>query len=236
VSQPWQERTWPERRGEGGNASPAGGPGGNWSRGRIVLGGQPPGREPGRASPPARDGGHDSEPDADGAYAGSGAPASHRPGALLTGRGALLGMLVLFFLGILAATWLGWSPLAGASFVLGCAAAAWRTKPRDLLSAVVSPPLLFFAALVGVKVLTATGDTLVSVAGGTVLTLASVAPWLLAGVAISLIIAWFRGLRRCVSDLRRAARADLQADRAQQAGNARLSGPAGPRTGSGGRR
>jgi hypothetical protein len=84
-------------------------------------------------------------------------------------------MLVLFFLGILVASWLHWSPVAGGSFVLGCAAAAWWTKPRDLLTVVVSPPLLFFCALLGVKALTSTGDTLISIAEGTALTLADVA-------------------------------------------------------------
>ena len=35
------------------------------------------------------------------------------------------------------------------------------------------------------------------------LTLASAAPWLFTGVALSVIVAWFRGLPQCVSDLRR---------------------------------
>jgi hypothetical protein len=122
-------------------------------------------------------------------------------------------MFVLSFLGILISTWLNWSPLAGASFVIGCAAAAWRTKPRDLLSVVVSPPLLFFCALLIVKALTATGNTLISTAEGTVLTLASVGPWMLVGVAVSLVIAWFRGLPRCIRDLR----GSLQADRVRRA-------------------
>ena len=122
-------------------------------------------------------------PDGDG---GGRVPAGQRPGARLTARGALLGMFVLSFLGILISTWLDWSPLAGGSFVVGCAAAAWWTKPRDLLSVVISPPLLFFCALLIAKALTATGNTLVSIAEGTVLTLAGVGPWMLVGVAVSL--------------------------------------------------
>ena len=50
--------------------------------------------------------------------------------------------------------------------------------------------------------MTATGNKLVAIAEGTVLTLADVAVWLLVGMAASLIIAWFRGLPRCVRDLR----------------------------------
>jgi len=116
-------------------------------------------------------------------------------------------MFILSFLSILISSWLHWSPLAGASFVLGCAAAAWWTKPRDLLSVVVSPPVLFFCALLIVKALTSTGNMLVSMAEGATLTLAGVAPWLFAGLAVSVIIACFRGLPRCVRDLRRDLRA-----------------------------
>jgi uncharacterized protein DUF6542 len=192
VSQPWQEKTWPARGPRRGGAGPPGDPGRSWSGDRIVLTG-----ESRRAEPPA--------PRPNPAGDRRGRPAAgpdQRPPARLTGRGAILGMLVVFFLGLLVASWLHWSPLAGGSFVLGCAAAARWTKPRDLLSVVVSPPALFFIALLGVKALTATGSVLISVAEGTVLTLADIAPWLFAGVAVSLIIACFRGLPQCIRDLR----------------------------------
>jgi hypothetical protein len=156
-----------------------------------VVTGQPERREPSGPGGPAPDGDR-----------GGRAPAAQRSGAQLTARGAILGMFVLFFLGILVSGWLGWSPLAGGSFVLGGVAAARWTKSRDLLSVVVSPPLLFLCALLCAKALTATGNKLVSIAEGTVLTLADVALWLLVGMAASLIIAWFRGLPRCVRDLR----------------------------------
>ncbi len=220
MSQPWQEMSWPARGPAGGSAGPPGGPGSDWPRSRIDLAAGPQDRAAADARMPEPAGRPDWRP-----------AAGHQPGALLTGRGALLGMFVLSFLGILVASWLHWSPLAGGSFVLGCAAAALRTKHRDLLTVVVSPPLLFFGALVGVKALTASGDRLVSVAGGTALTLATVAPWLFAGVALSLIIAWCRGLPRCVSDLRRDLRGDTEAGRARAAGG----GYSRPRTGSGGR-
>jgi uncharacterized protein DUF6542 len=118
-------------------------------------------------------------------------------------------MLLVFFIGLLAADWLHWSPLADASFLIGSAAAAWYTKQRDLLTVAVSPPLLFFIAAICVKALTATGNVALSAVEGTALTLANVAPWLFIGVVLSLIIAWFRGLPRCVAELRHELRPDL---------------------------
>ena len=129
--------------------------------------------------------------------------AAGRQRAKLTGRGAILVMFVLFFAGLLVSTWLGLGVLAGASFLGGTVIAAWYTKQRDLLTVAVSPPLLFFFALVCVKAATATGSTVLSIVEGTALTLANVAPWLFAGMVLTLIIAWRRGLRRCVADLRR---------------------------------
>ena len=67
----------------------------------------------------------------------------------------------------------------------------------------VSPPLLFCCALLLARGLTATGSLLTAIAGGSLLTLAEIAPWLFAGVILSLIIGWARGLGRCISDLRK---------------------------------
>jgi hypothetical protein len=121
---------------------------------------------------------------------------------VLTGRGALLAMPVAFFLGLLAAGWLGWGWLSGAVFVAGSAGAARYTRRSDLLAVAVSPPLLFMCALFVARVLTTSGS-LGAVAGGILLTLAGVAPWLFAGIVATLVIAWLRGLRQCISDLRR---------------------------------
>ena len=107
-------------------------------------------------------------------------------------------MLAVFFLSLLVASWLQWGVLAGAGFVIGSVAAAWYTKPRDLLTAVVSPPLLFFGALICVKALTAKGSMIVSTVEETALTLANVAPWLFVGVAAYLIVAWIRRLPQSV--------------------------------------
>jgi hypothetical protein len=133
----------------------------------------------------------------------------------LTGRGAIAGMLLLFLVSLLIANWLQWGVLAGASFVIGSAAAAWYTRPRDLLAVAVSPPLLFFCALVCVKALTAQGTVIISTVEGTALTLANVAPWLFAGVVLYLIVAWARGLPQCVTELRHGLRPDLPRPRAE---------------------
>ena len=135
--------------------------------------------------------------------------AGERRTVALTGRGAVAGMLAVFFFSLLLASWLQWGVLAGAGFVIGSVAGAWYTKPRDLLTVVVSPPLLFLCALVCVKALTATGSTIISTVEGTALTLANVAPWLFTGVAVYLIVAWVRGLPQSVAALRRDLRPDL---------------------------
>jgi hypothetical protein len=99
--------------------------------------------------------------------------------------------------------------------VIGSVAAAWYTRPRDLLAVAVSPPLLFFCALVCVKALTAQGAVIISTMEGTALTLANVAPWLFAGVILYLIVAWARGLPQCVTELRHGLRPDLPRPRAE---------------------
>ena len=124
------------------------------------------------------------------------------PQIRLTGRGAVVVMLVVFALGLTAAAWLGSPVLAGAFFIAGSAAAVFLVRQRDLPMATITPPLVFGIELVGVKAGTATGNMALSIAEGAAITLAGVAPWLFAGTALSLIIAWQRGLRGCVRELR----------------------------------
>jgi hypothetical protein len=146
---------------------------------------------------------------------------AHSSRILLTGRGAVMGMLAVFALGLLGASWLGWPVLAGACFVAGSVAAVFYVRPGDLLMVTIVPPLLFGIALVGVKAGTATGSVALSTAEGTAITMAEVAPWLFAGMVLTLVIAWARGLRGCVRELRQGLR---PADR-------RPGATAGPRPG-----
>ena len=134
-------------------------------------------------------------------------------------------MAVVFAVGLLAASWLGVTVLAGVFFVLGCGLAAWYTRPADLLTVVLTPPLLFSGALIVVEALTASGSVLLSVAAGSVVVLASVALWLAAGLVVTVAIAWHRGLLQCVRDLRR----DLRADRAPGSATAARTAPAATR-------
>jgi hypothetical protein len=115
-------------------------------------------------------------------------------------------MFALFFLSLLASAGLGWMWLAGAAFTAGSGAAARYTHRRDLLAVTVSPPLLFLCALILARLLTASGQVAAAVAEGSLLTLAGVAPWLFAGVAVNLVIALLRGLPDCVRDLRQDLR------------------------------
>ncbi|MGH3068187.1 MAG: DUF6542 domain-containing protein [Streptosporangiaceae bacterium] len=191
-------------------ADPPSGPGRGreWPAGATERG---PAAEPGTTTQHGTTGEHVSTAQADTADRGR---------IALTGRGAIAGMLLLFLVSLLVASWLQWGILAGASFVIGSVAAAWYTRPRDLLAVAVSPPLLFFCALVCVKALTAQGAAIISTVEGTALTLANVAPWLFAGVILYLIVAWVRGLPRCVTELRHGLRPDLPRPRSESPGTA----------------
>ena len=128
------------------------------------------------------------------------------PPARLTERGAVAAMAGVFLIGLLLAAWLGWAVLAGLAFVAGCVLAARYATTTALLTVVVSPPLLFLAAVILGSAVTVPGGLFMSVVVGSVVTLASVAPWLALGMVLTVIITWIRGLPRCIQDLRRELR------------------------------
>jgi len=127
---------------------------------------------------------------------------------LLTGRGAVMVMLAVFAVGLLGASWTPWPVLAGAFFLIGSVAAVVYVRPGDLLMVTIVPPLLFGIALLAVKAATASGNVVLFIAEGVAITMAEVAPWLFAGMVLTLGIAWARGLRECIRDLRQDLRAD----------------------------
>jgi hypothetical protein len=138
----------------------------------------------------------------------------------LTGRGAILCLFVLCFVGILVSGWLGTGIVADALFVAGCGAMAWYAKPSDLLTVAVAPPLAFFFGCVLAKLASSSGGT--SAAEGTLVTLATSAPWLFIGTALTIVIGLRRGLLGNIRELRqglqgnpggKAARADERAPR-----------------------
>ncbi len=124
----------------------------------------------------------------------------------MTGRGAILGLAALSFVGMLASEWLRWGPLADGSFIIGCVLAGRYTKSSDLLPVVVSPPVIFLGAVICAKALTSSGA--VSALEGTLVTLGNTALWLVAGTVLTIGIALFRGLPGNIRDLRQALRAD----------------------------
>jgi len=153
-----------------------------------------------------------------------GPPPSNAGGAKadirLTGRGAVLCLFVLCFVGILVSGWLGTGIVADALFVAGCGAMAWYAKPSDLLTVAVAPPLAFFFGCVLAKLASSSGGT--SAAEGTLVTLATSAPWLFIGTALTIVIGLRRGLLGNIRELRqglqgnpggKAARADERARR-----------------------
>jgi hypothetical protein len=115
-------------------------------------------------------------------------------------------MAGIFLIGLLLAAWLGWAVLAGLAFVIGCVLAARYAATAALLTVVVSPPLLFLVAVILVSAVTVPGGLFMSVVLGSVVTLASVAPWLAVGMILTVIITWIRGLPGCIQDLRRELR------------------------------
>jgi hypothetical protein len=137
----------------------------------------------------------------------SGQTQAHSSRILLTGRGAVMVMLAAFVLGLFGASWTPWPVLAGAFFVIGSVAAVIYVRPGDLLMVTIVPPLLFGITLLVVKAATATGNVVLSIAEGTAITMAEVAPWLFAGMALTLVIAWARGLGGCIRELRQDLRA-----------------------------
>ncbi|WP_106402988.1 DUF6542 domain-containing protein [Actinocorallia populi] len=117
-----------------------------------------------------------------------------RPAAALslTARGGIAAVFVLSLAGAL----LDFSFLPGLVFVAACVLAAMFTKPADLPTLVVAPPVVYFLA-------TLTAELAATLSGGSVLRslfiavpleLGARAPWLLAGTALAFAIAWRRGL------------------------------------------
>lgn len=121
----------------------------------------------------------------------------------LTGRG---GIVVMFGTGVvcgLLSRWFGVGLLAGAGFAIGCALAAFATRPADLLTLVVSPPLVFLAATVTVVFATTLGNgsLLRGLTVGLLTALAATAPWLFFGTVLVVVICLARGLMTNVREL-----------------------------------
>jgi hypothetical protein len=128
----------------------------------------------------------------------------------VTLRGAVIGMLLLSLVACLLAAWLSVSELAGLGFCAGCVLAPLYARRDAQLQVVASAPVIFLAAVITTQVLTAQGSSnhgrMESVLEGTLLTLATSAPWLFAGTAACVAVAWRQGLPDCVRELRSGLR------------------------------
>lgn len=122
--------------------------------------------------------------------------------ARLTGRGSVLVMILLFLASCLVAAWSGQDWLAGLGYAGGAVLVAGYARREALLLVSIAPPVVFATTLIAAELITAGRSSLLATAEGTILVLASVAPWLFCGTAACLAVAWLRGLRRCVRDLR----------------------------------
>ncbi|MEV5501098.1 DUF6542 domain-containing protein [Nonomuraea fuscirosea] len=135
---------------------------------------------------------------------------SRRPAVRLTARGAIALALVATLAGYVLAAVFDVGHLVGAAFVLASALGALLVNRRELLSLVVTPPLVFFCATLFVELGRAFGSVSVvqSLALGLYTSMTRGAPWLFAGSAIVLGVAWRRGLRDNVRELREELKAD----------------------------
>lgn len=122
----------------------------------------------------------------------------------LTGRG---GIVLIFGAGLLAELFgnvlhLGFLP--GLGFAAGCGLAAATTRRGDLLTLVVSPPLIFLAITVVSEFIGAIGERSLpqSMFVGVITTFAAGAPWLFFGTGLAIVIALPRGLPATLSALR----------------------------------
>jgi hypothetical protein len=117
----------------------------------------------------------------------------------LTGRGAVLVMFGTCWAGCLIASGLRWDAFAGAVFFMASGMAAYYARPGALLPVVLSPPTVMGLACLSAKAMTSSG--VLTALSSTLVTLAGVAGWMLAGMALTAGIGLGRGLPGEVRDL-----------------------------------
>lgn len=139
-----------------------------------------------------------------------------RSAVKLTARGAVTLSLVATIAGYIVASAFDTTPhLVGLVFVAASLFGVLLVHPRELLSLVVTPPLAFFLATLVIELGRALGSVSVvqSLTLGLYTSLSAGAPWLFAGSAVVLAVAWRRGLRDNVRDLREELRAGAEVPR-----------------------
>jgi hypothetical protein len=128
----------------------------------------------------------------------------------LTGRGGVVVVFACTLLGAIIGSLLGLHPAQGFLFVVGCLLAVVTTRRTDLLTLVVSPPLIFFLVSLLVAVTGSLGEKsfLVSMLLTLVTTLTSSMPWLFVGAVLVVVVAVPRGLPANLRELSAGIAAD----------------------------
>ncbi len=124
-------------------------------------------------------------------------------GVTLTGRGGIVVVFAFTLLGALAGGLFGLHGAQGFLFVVGCLLAVVTIRRTDLLTLVVSPPLIFFLVSVLSAVAGSLGEKsfLVSVLLTVVTTLTASMPWLFVGAVLVVVVAVPRGLPSALREL-----------------------------------
>lgn len=132
------------------------------------------------------------------------------PAVTLTGRGGAVVVFACTLLGALLGGLLGIRPAQSFCFVVGCLLAVLTTRRTDLLTLVVSPPLLFFLVCLLSALTGSIGEKsfLLSVVVTVAAKLTSSVPWLFLGAVLVVLIAVPRGLPANLRDLRARVAAD----------------------------
>jgi hypothetical protein len=91
--------------------------------------------------------------------------------------------------------------------VAACLLTTWTVRGSQLLLVVVTPPILLAAADLCAQLMTGSGGILAA-AGGTVVSLANLAPWLFTGTICGVGVGLLRGLIANVRDLGQSLRGD----------------------------
>lgn len=128
----------------------------------------------------------------------------------LTGRGGVVVVFACTLLGAIIGSLLGLHSAQGFLFVVGCLLAVATTRRTDLLTLVVSPPLIFFLVSLLSAFVGSLGEKsfMVSVLLSLATTLTSSVPWLFVGAVVVVVIAVPRGLPANLRELSAGIAAD----------------------------
>lgn len=137
-------------------------------------------------------------------------PPAAGPAVTLTGRGGVVVVFSATLVGAIGGGLFGLHAAQGFLFVLGCLVAVLTTRRTDLLTLVVSPPVVFFAVSLLSAVVGSLGEHsfVISMLLTLVTTLTSSMPWLFVGAVLVVVIAVPRGLPANLRELSAGIAAD----------------------------